>query len=116
MRGSIRKRGRNSWEIRVYAGTDPDTGRRRQLSRTVQGSRTQAQRELRALTAFANVAPTIGAKATLGELLDRWFAINEPNWAATTVRNTRSIFDHRLPAQAEARSDIGARADASDDR
>src|SRR5919106_1577635 len=96
MRGSIRKRGTNSWEIRIYAGTDPDTGRRRQLSRTVRGSRTQAQRELRALAAFANVAPTVGARATLAELLDRWFAVNEPNWAATTVRSTRSIIDGQL--------------------
>jgi integrase len=96
MRGSIRKRGRNSWEIRVFAGTDPETGRRRQLSRTVQGSRTQAQRDLRALAAFANVAPTVGARATLTDLLDRWFAVNEPNWAATTVRNTRSIIDRQL--------------------
>src|SRR5919106_333474 len=96
MRGSIRKRGTNSWEIRIYAGTDPDTGRRRQLSRTVRGSRTQAQRELRALVAFANVAPTVGARATLADLLDRLFAVNEPNWAATTVRNTRSIIDRQL--------------------
>lgn len=55
MAGSIRQRGRNSWQIRVYAGTDPGTGHRRQLTRTVQGSRTQAERELRSLTAFANV-------------------------------------------------------------
>lgn len=96
MRGSIRQRGRNSWEIRVYAGTDPETGKRRQLSRTVRGSRTQAQRELRSLAALANVAPAVGARTTLGELLDRWFAANEPNWAATTVRTTRSIIDHQL--------------------
>ena len=114
MRGSIRKRGTNSWEIRIYAGTDPDTGRRRQLSRTVCGSRTQAQRELRALAAFANVAPTAGAKAMLGELLDRWFAVNEPNWAATTVRSTP--FDHRPPAQAQARPRVGPGADDGDDR
>ena len=38
MAGSIRQRGRNSWQIRVYAGTDPETGQRRQLTRTVQGS------------------------------------------------------------------------------
>ena len=79
MSGSIRQRGRNSWEIRVYSGTDPETGQRRQLSRTVRGSSTQAQRELRALSAFANVGPSVGARTTLGELLDRWFAANEAN-------------------------------------
>lgn len=96
MSGSIRQRGRNSWEIRVYSGTDPETGQRRQLSRTVRGSRTQAQRELRALAAFANVGPSVGARTTLGELLDRWFAANETHWATTTVRNTRSIVERQL--------------------
>ncbi len=71
MSGSIRQRGRKTWELRVYSGTDPGTGRRRQLTRTVRGSRTQAQRELRALVAFANVGPSVGARTTLGELLDR---------------------------------------------
>jgi integrase len=99
MVGSIRQRGRNSWQIRVYAGTDPETGRRRQLTRTVRGSKTQAQRELRDLAALANIGPRVGARTTLGELLDRWFAVNEPNWAATTVRNTRSIIDRQLKPQ-----------------
>ncbi|MGH2788821.1 MAG: tyrosine-type recombinase/integrase [Actinomycetota bacterium] len=96
MAGSIRQRGRNSWQIRVYAGTDPDTGQRRQLTRTVQGSRTQAQRELRSLAAFANVGPSAGTRTTLGELLDRWFAANEAGWATTTVRSTWSIIDRQL--------------------
>lgn len=96
MSGSIRQRGRNSWEIRVYAGADPETGQRRQLSRTVRGSRTQAQRELRTLAAFANVGPSVGTRTTLGELLDRWFAANEADWATTTVRSTWSIIERQL--------------------
>ncbi|MPZ16186.1 MAG: hypothetical protein GEU73_17510, partial [Chloroflexi bacterium] len=96
MRGSIRQRGRNSWELRVYAGTDPETGRRRWLTRTVRGSRTQAQRELVSFAAQANVAPVAGARTTLGDLLERWFAINEAEWAATTVKSTRSIIDRQL--------------------
>jgi integrase len=96
MSGSIRPRGRNSWELRVYAGTDPETGQWRQVTRTVRGSRTQAHRELRSLVALANIAPTVGARTTLGELLERWFAASEPNWAATTVRSTRSVIDCQL--------------------
>jgi integrase len=96
MAGSIRQRGRNSWQIRVYAGTDAESGQRKQLTRTVQGSRTQAQRELRSLAAFANVGPSVGARTTLGELLDRWFAANEAGWATTTVRSTWSIIDRQL--------------------
>ncbi len=43
---------------RVYMGTDPETGQRWQVTRTVRGSRTQAERELRNVVALANVAPT----------------------------------------------------------
>ncbi|MEA2433903.1 MAG: hypothetical protein QOG54_1360 [Actinomycetota bacterium] len=96
MKGSIRQRGRNSWEVRVYAGTDPATGRRNQVSRTVRGTRGQAERELRDLVAHANVGPKVGGRTNLGELLDRWFAANEPDWAVTTVRSTRSIIDRHL--------------------
>jgi len=38
----------------------------------------------------------VGARTTLGELLDRWFAANEADWAATTVRSTWSIIDRQL--------------------
>ena len=37
MPGSLRKRG-NSWELRVYAGTDPETGKQHWVSATVKGS------------------------------------------------------------------------------
>jgi integrase len=96
MTGSLRQRGANSWELRVYQGTDPTTGRRRYATRTVRGSRTQAQRELVELAAVANVAPIVGARTTIAELLERWFATSAPNWAPTTVRNTRSIIDRHL--------------------
>ena len=96
MTGSLRQRGANSWELRVYQGIDPTTGRRRYATRTVRGSRTQAQRELVDLAAAANVAPIVGARTTIAELLERWFATSAPNWAPTTVRNTRSIIDRYL--------------------
>lgn len=48
------------------------------------------------LAAVANVAPVVGARATMAELLERWFAANVASWAPTTVRNTRSIVDRHL--------------------
>jgi hypothetical protein len=44
MTGSLRPRGANSWELRVYQGTDPTTGRQRYATRTIRGSRTEAVR------------------------------------------------------------------------
>jgi hypothetical protein len=45
MPGSVRKRG-DSWEMRVYAGTDPETGKRKWVRATTKGTRRAAQREL----------------------------------------------------------------------
>jgi integrase len=66
-KGSIRQRGRGSFELRVYAGTDPDTGKRRWVTRTVRGSRADALRELKALAAHANIVPAVGARTTVAE-------------------------------------------------
>jgi integrase len=96
MTGSLRPRGANSWELRVYQGTDPTTGQQRYATRTIRGSRTEAQRELADLVAVASVAPVVGARTTLAELLERWFATSAANWAPTTVVNTRSIIDRHL--------------------
>jgi hypothetical protein len=94
--GSIRQRGVNSWELRVYRGTDPTTGRRRWATRTVRGSRTEAQQELVDLARVANVAPVVGARTTMTELLERWYGVSYVNWAPTTARSVRSIIDQQL--------------------
>ena len=56
--------GRESLEMRVYAGTDPDTGRplgHAHFSR----ERADALRELKLLAAHANIAPAVGARMTV---------------------------------------------------
>lgn len=91
MKGSIRRRGSSSWELRVYVGTDPDTGKRRWATRTVRGERSDAERALETLAALANVAPAVGARTTISELLAQWMARGSGTWAPTTLRNVRSI-------------------------
>jgi len=39
MRGHIRKRGKNSWEIAIDVSKDPLTGRRKQHFETVRGNK-----------------------------------------------------------------------------
>src|SRR5271155_4277706 len=95
-KGSIRQRGSSSYELRVYAGTDPSTGKRRWLTRTVHGDRADACRELKAFAAHANVAPAVGARTTMGELLDLWFTRGRTTWSPTTVRNLQSIVECHL--------------------
>lgn len=90
-RGSIRQRGRDSWQLRVYLGTDPETGRQRWASRTVHGSRRSAQSQLRELVEEAGYAHL--RAGTLADLLDRWFEAASPGWARTTASHTRSVID-----------------------
>ncbi len=92
----MRQRSAGSWELRVYVGLDPGTGRRRYRSKTVRGNRAEAERELVAFAERVGRDRTVGSRATVGELLERWFALASLSWAPTTIRQTRSIVDRHL--------------------
>ncbi|MFP5488990.1 MAG: hypothetical protein ACLGHQ_11865, partial [Acidimicrobiia bacterium] len=96
MKGSLRQRGAASWELRVYAGTDPETRKRRYRTATVTGNRADAERALVRLVADVQSERTIGSASTVSELLEAWFAIACMSWAPTTTRETRSILDRCL--------------------
>ncbi len=94
VRGSMRQRGKDAWELRVYRGVDPDTGRQRWATKTVRGSRRHASRELRA---FAEEVGYARLRAgSVADLLEWWFAAASPHWAAPTVRQTRSVINCHL--------------------
>jgi integrase len=94
MSGSIRRRGPNSWQLRIYVGMDPRSGRQRWATRTVRGSERAARREL---VRFADEASYARVHAgTLAELLDRWFETASGDWAASTKRETKSLVEHHL--------------------
>jgi integrase len=75
MRGTIQRR-RAGWKIQVYAGVDPITGRRRFLTKQINGSRAEAEHELAELVAEVaaghHQAP---AGATVALLMQRWLAL-----------------------------------------
>jgi integrase len=96
MAGSLRKRGRDSWQLRVYRGVDPKSGRQRWLTTTVHGSRRFAERQLAALVAQAGLARL--QSGSVGDLLERWSEAASPAWAASTVRQTNSVIKcHLVP-------------------
>jgi integrase len=92
--GSMRLRGRDSWQLRVYLGSDPESGRPRWLSKTVHGTQRFASRQLEELVVEAGRARI--RAGTLADLLDQWFEAASPGWAASTVSHTRSIIDCHL--------------------
>lgn len=90
-RGSIRQRGRDSWQLRVYLGADPNTGRQRWATKTVRGSQRSARAQLREFVEEAGFARL--RAGSLAELLERWFVAASPGWALTTLSHTRSVID-----------------------
>ncbi|MDP9235389.1 MAG: N-terminal phage integrase SAM-like domain-containing protein [Actinomycetota bacterium] len=93
--GSVRQRGKDSWELRVYWGIDRATGRQRWITRTVHGTKRFARGQLEDLIVEAGRARV--RAGTLADLLDLWwFQTASPGWAATTAAHTRSIIDCHL--------------------
>ena len=80
----------------MYVGLDTDTGRRRYRSKTVRGNRAEAERELVAFVERVGRDRSVGGRATVEELLERWFALASLSWAPTTIRQTRSVVDRHL--------------------
>jgi integrase len=71
---------RDGWEIRVYAGVDPVTGKQRRISRQVHGSRRKAEKEETRLKAQVMEGRHRGARAkTLAELVDLYLEWREHN-------------------------------------
>ena len=84
----MRQRASGSWELRVSAGTDPETGRRRYRTKTVRGTRAEAERELAALVSSVRAQGVGGPGSSVSVLLERWFTVASASWAPTTIRQT----------------------------
>jgi integrase len=59
MSGGMRQRQPVVWEVRLEAGRDPVTGRRRQISQSVKGTKRDAQKVLNELAAKADLGSSI---------------------------------------------------------
>ena len=80
MTGSLRKRGPDSWQLRVYLGVDADTGKQRWATTTVRGSKRYANT---LLGEFARQAEYSKVRAgTVNDLLDRWVTAAAPKGGA----------------------------------
>lgn len=109
MRGSIRAKGApNRWEVRVALGRDPVTGRYRQKSLTVHGSKAEAQRVLRRLIGEVEDGEHPAARAegegrTFAELLDEWMTFKDTDERSPTTidRYHRAIRLHLKPTLGE---------------
>ncbi len=83
---TIRERRPNVWEVRGYTGLDTK-GKPTQVSRTVYGTKKDAQRAAAELT--VKPARNAGGRK-LSQLLDEWIDIKTPGWADLTIRDQTS--------------------------
>ncbi len=79
---TIRERRPGVWEVRAFTGRD-ERGRPTQISRTVHGSKRDAQRVAAELT----VRPAHTGGRTVADLLDLWVQQNESTWAPSSRRD-----------------------------
>jgi len=63
--------GSGRWQLRVFSGIDPTTGRPRQVSKTLVGNAAAAERALRIFASEAEAGKVDRSRSTLGQLLDR---------------------------------------------
>ncbi len=96
--GSIRQRGKESWELRVFVGRDPVTDKRQYVTKTYRGTRREAERELARLVVQAEDGQVSvkGAGTTVGELCEQWYAQRQGDWSPSTAYNYRRILDRRI--------------------
>lgn len=99
MRGGLRERKPGVWEVRAEAGRDPVTGRRRQVSRSVRGTKRDAEKVLNKLLADSDLGHHTGTDAKFDELAREWLAMAETDLSPSTLRRYRFILNNRvLPA------------------
>lgn len=96
--GHVTKRG-NAWRIVVDAGTDPITGKRRQITRTVRGTKREAEAVRNALLAEIAEGRVARSRSTVADLLEAWFEANEHDWSPrTALENRRQLDAVLIPA------------------
>jgi integrase len=91
VRGSLRERRPGVWELIVQLPRDSTHPRARQLTRTVHGTKREAQRELATLVGEVSAGRFVSTATTFGELLDRWLEHVADQLSPTTVREYRRL-------------------------
>jgi integrase len=94
--GSIRQRGKQSWEVRAFAGKDAETGKKRYVTRTVRGERREAEVALGRLLAEIDHGQHAVRAGTVGELCERWYSHAAPDLSPAVAAEYRRLLDKRI--------------------
>ena len=89
----MRERSPGAWELIVEAGRDPVSGRRRQVSRTFNGTLSEAKKARAALIVEVSKGRHAGTKATLDELFDDWIVeLKRKGRSPNTVHGYEKVY------------------------
>ena len=100
MRGSIRQKGKNSWQLQIYTGQFPD-GKPRRHFETVRGRKGDAQKRLtELLSSLDKGVYTPPGRLTVAEHLHQWLeGYVKTNCSSRTLDGYQSIIEsHLIPA------------------
>ena len=97
MRGHLRKRGRQSWEIKVETGPRETDGRRQTQYHTVRGGRRDAERALTAILADLDSGSYVAPSAlTVAAFLTDWLVTARDRLAPKTAERYDEICRHQI--------------------
>ena len=94
--GTMRERSPGTWQLRAYVGSDPVTGKPRQVTRTFKGGQRAAAKALAALVTEVEAGRFNRTTATVSQLLDKWLEAGEWSQRPRTLYENRSKIDGRI--------------------
>lgn len=74
MRGSMRERRPGYWQLRVFEGADPVTGKKRYRTQYVRGGKRLAQKQLAAMVTEVDSGVVTPSTKLVSELMEEWLA------------------------------------------
>ncbi|HVE45339.1 MAG TPA: hypothetical protein VNA57_01145 [Acidimicrobiales bacterium] len=92
MRGSMRERRPGYWQLRVYEGADPLTGKKRYRTQYFRGGKRAAQKQLALLVTEVDGGVIAPSAKTVAGLLEEWLAhIEHLGRSPSTMFNYRRL-------------------------
>lgn len=97
MRGSLRERTPRYWQLRVFDGTDPISGKKRYRTRMFRGGKRAVSKELARLVAEVDGGFVAPSSRTVAALLDEWLAhVEHLGHSPSTLYNYRRLVEQLL--------------------
>jgi integrase len=94
-RGSWRTVAPGVFELRL-TNRDKATGRKKEVTERFFGADDDVERALTAFVARVDAGEHLGSDMTVGQLLERWYALGVDDWSPTTAHGYRRLIDRDL--------------------